>query len=419
MSSLRVCVDARLVSGTSGGVEQVVIGLANGLSNLTDGDEEYLFLTYAGDSEWLRPHIQDPCRIVSGSAAPHHIAWKRWTKAIFPTFYNMWHRFSPLLGTRTVKVPSSDGTIERLRVDIMHFTFQFGFMTDIPTIYHPHDLQHIHLPQYFSPRTYLVREVTYRTLCKKAKMVAVTSSWVKHDIVQHYQLPESKVQVIPWAPVLPTYPTPSEDDVAAVKHRFSLPDTFLFYPAQTWRHKNHITLLEALAILRDRHGIIVPFVSCGLINDFYPKIQIRVRNLRLIDQVRFLGFVSPVELQCLYKVCKCVIIPSKFEAASFPLWEAFLAGTPAACSNVTSLPQQAGDAALVFDPEQPENIAAAIHRLWTNEVLCNTLVENGKKKVARFNWDRTARTFRAHYRRIAGRALTDEDRQLLASMPEI
>jgi len=103
------------------------------------------------------------------------------------------------------------------------------------------------------------------------------------------------------------------------------------------------------------------------------------------------------------------VIPTLFEAASFPLWEAFQAGVPAACSNVTSLPEQAGDAALVFDPRDERAIAAAIEQLWTDHELRLVLAIRGRQRVAAFTWERTARTFRALYRQCAGRRLTEDD----------
>ena len=108
------------------------------------------------------------------------------------------------------------------------------------------------------------------------------------------------------------------------------------------------------------------------------------------------------------------MIPTKFEAVSFPLWEAFLAGVPAACSNVTSLPEQAQDAALQFDPDEVEQMAELLRRLWTDADLRAELSERGRRQVAELSWARTARLFRAHYRRLAGRQLETADHQLLA-----
>jgi glycosyltransferase involved in cell wall biosynthesis len=417
--ALRVCVDARMVSGQYGGVEQIIIGLASGFSMLTDGSEEYLFLTYADATEWIRPYVAGPCRILRGPAVPRTPRWRQLLDSNVPLARDTWHRLSPIIGSRTIKVPRSDGTIEKADVDIMVFTIQTGFLTEVPSIYHPYDLQHVHLPEFFTRRELLYREVLFRTFCEQAQMVNALSSWGKRDLIRHYELPEDKVQVVPWAPVLTAYPTPSDDDLALVKEKFSLPEAFVFYPAQTWAHKNHLGLLEALTILRERHDSKIPFVSSGRLNEFYPTIQRRVRKLRLTDQVQFLGFVTPLELHCLYRLCRSMVFPSKFEGWGLPITEAFLTGVPVACSNVTLLPDLAGDAALIFDPDRTDEIADAVFRVWTDEALRKLLIERGKKSLARFSWDRTARTLRAHLRRIASRPLTEEDRVLLTAPPLI
>ncbi len=173
-------------------------------------------------------------------------------------------------------------------------------------------------------------------------------------------------------------------------------------------------LTEALAQL-GREGLTVSFVSSGQKTEFCTKIEDRARRLGIDDQVRFLGFVSPLELQCLYRLSRCVVIPTRFEAASFPLWEAFFAGIPAACSRVTSLPEQAGDAALLFDPDRPEEIAEVVRSLWTNEELRHTLVERTHRNVSQLSWERTARIFQTLYRKTGGQELGVEERALLAA----
>jgi glycosyltransferase involved in cell wall biosynthesis len=167
--------------------------------------------------------------------------------------------------------------------------------------------------------------------------------------------------------------------------------------------------------LRDEYHLSVQLVCSGQINGFFSEIWKHIKELGLNDQVQFLGFVSPLELQCLYQLCRCVIFPTKFEGFGMPLMEAFLAGAPAACSNVTCLPELAGDAALLFDPDRPCEIAETIHRLWTNGALCTALVGRGKENVSRFNWEHTARIFRSHYRRVANLTLNEEDHALLAA----
>ena len=127
----------------------------------------------------------------------------------------------------------------------------------------------------------------------------------------------------------------------------------------------------------------------------------KVEALKLEDQVHFLGFVSPTTLYSLYKLATMVVIPTLFEAGSFPMWEAFLAGTPVACSNVTSLPDQAGDAAVIFDPYDVSSIAEAIHLLWSTNDARERLVEAGTKRVAELSWVKTAEQFCLLYEQVS------------------
>lgn len=411
---MRICIDARLVSGTTGGVEQVIIGLASGFSTLNDGDEEYLFLAYDGADAWIKPYLQGPCRILSGSPPPVSLKVKLIHK--YPFLRALWHRIiSPVLGGRSVNIPRSDGTIEQAGVELIHFTIQTAFLTRIPSIFMPHDLQHLHLPHLFTPRERLKREILYRTFSNQAQLVIALSKWGKRDLITQYQLPDEKVVIVPWSSVLDAYPTPRESDLVAIRQRYSLPDRFLFYPAYSWPHKNHKGLLDALALLRDRDGLCVPVVFSGGQGVFFDTLRRYVRNLRLDDQVRFVGFVPSQELVGLYHLCAGLIFPSMFEGWGLPILEAFSCGVPVACSNVTSLPELVGDAALMFDPHDVEQIATAVARLWQDADLCSTLISRGTQRAQAFSWQKTARLLRAHYRRILGSPLTNGDIALLAS----
>jgi glycosyltransferase involved in cell wall biosynthesis len=413
MGKLRVCLDARLISGTTGGVEQFIIGLASGLSKLADGDEEYHFLTYAGADAWLRPYLQGPCRLLQGSEAPESPIIKNLLKAKFSFLLPMWHHSVALLGLGRKQLRASDGTIERAGIDIMHFTKQYAFLTNIPSIYQPQDLMHLHLPECSNPRERFERENIYRASCHQARIVAVMTEWGKEDLIKQYGLPRDKVAVVPYAPLLPAYPEPSDDQITRIKEKFSLPPAFIFYPAHSWPHKNHLGLLDALAILREQYGLVAPLVCSGGANNFFKKIEQKARRLRLTDQVKFLGFVSTLELRCLYRLCRGVIFPSKFEGWGLPLMEAFWAGAPVACSNVTCLPKMAGEAAIIFDPDNPTEMARSIYHLWTDEMLRRELIKRGQERARPFTWERTAHMFRTHYRRLANLPISDEDLELI------
>jgi glycosyltransferase involved in cell wall biosynthesis len=411
-SPLRIVIEARLASGQSGGVEGVVIGLAAGLSGL-EGDEEYLFTVWPGLEEWLAPHVAGPARLARQPRPPRY---RRWPTALRREINARLGPSAPSLPSRAPAVdrPSRDEFLESLHGDVVHFPFQRGYLTDVPTIYHPHDLQHLHLPQLFSEREREQRDLWYGTLSRQAAMVAVASNWTKADVEQRLHLPPYKVRVVPLAPPLAAVEQPSRDDALLTLERLGLPRDFILYPAQTWAHKNHEGLLRALRLVRDR-DLPVPLVAPGAQNAFFPELRRLVDELELADQVFWPGFVSQEDLRSLFSLARAVVIPSRFEAGSAPLWEAFLAGVPAAVSNVTSLPAQAGDAAIVFNPNDPEAIADAVVTLWRDEAERTRLVKLGRERVREYTWDRTARTFRAHYRRLANRALTAEDEALLAA----
>jgi glycosyltransferase involved in cell wall biosynthesis len=412
MPSLRIAVDARRIQeGFAGGVEQIVIGLAHGLSAL-DGSEEYLFLTTPSDPDWIAPYLSGNCRVLVSRATHHLPEWRRRLSTVSP-LRRAWEGLSPILGERTIPIGRSDGTIENSAADVVHFPQQSAFLTEVPSIYQPHDLQHLHLQQFFSRRARLAREVTYRAFCAQASAVVMMTHWGRRDILKAYDLPDDRVCVVRGASVLSAYPVPSEDDVARVRRHWRLPELFAFFPAQTFPHKNHLRLLEALAIARDQHGVTIPLVSTGLKNDFFAEVAARANDLALTGQVHFLGFVPPLDLRVLYRSARCLVFPSTFEGWGLPVVEAFSEGLPVACADATSLPEVANGAALLFPPHDANLMANAIARLWTDDSLHRRLAERGHARAGELSWTRTARVFRAHYRRVAGRLITADDQALI------
>jgi glycosyltransferase involved in cell wall biosynthesis len=414
MAPLRVAIDARrLGAGVAGGVEQIMIGLAHGLSSLDDGNEEYLFLTSPSDPEWILPYLSGPCRLLPSAGANDPPKWRSRLANVAP-LNAVWEVASPLLGPRTIPIPRSDGTIERAGIDVIHFPQQGAFLTRVPSLYQPHDLQHLHLPQHFSRRTRLAREVSYRAFCAQAAAVVMMTHWGRRDLIHAYGLPDDQVCVVPGASVLSAYPAPSTEDVLRIRREHGLPATYALFPAQTFPHKNHLVLLDALAVARDRHGVRIPLVATGHQNSFFASIAKRADALALRDQVFFVGFVAPRNLRALYRSARCLVFPSVFEGWGLPVVEAFAEGVPVACADATSLPEVADGAALLFPPYDASVMADIIVRLWTDDAIRTELVDKGCARIASLTWERTARIFRAHYRRIARVPLTGPDEALVA-----
>jgi glycosyltransferase involved in cell wall biosynthesis len=405
---LRVAIDARLDAGRFGGVEQVVIGIAAALSRLEDGSEEYLFLTHPEQDEWIRPYLHGPCRLLH----PRRRYLDRRSRAAARVLAER----IPMVGPRYA-VRKSDGTIEAAGASVVHFPIQDAFTTDVPSIYQPHDLQHLHLPELFGNWERQRREVIYRTHCERAAMVVAMTSWGKRDFVERYRLAPEKVTVVPGGSVLREYPSPTAEDLDRLRSRLSLPESFLLYPAQTWPHKNHLGLLEALARIRDENGVSIPLVCPGRKSSHYGEIEEAARRLGLERTTWFPGFVSSLELRGLYEMATALVFPSRFEGWGLPVCEAFDAGLAVACSTATGLPEVVGDAGVMFDPGDTEEMARQVLRIWEDRELRDSLRERGTRRAEVFSFDRTARLFRAHYRRIGRQSLSEQDRILLAAPP--
>ncbi len=417
---LRIAINAQIVPGRGhGGIESVLTGLVSALGKL-EGPEEYVLICPPAAPAWLQPYIGSNQIVTQapGPAATQQDVGEGFKKALGPLrpiIRRARHLIAPPSPPRKwPDVPVSNGFYESLGCEVIHFPYQEFVVCALASIYNPHDLQHRHFPQFFTAEHIAERETIYTAGCHYSHTVAVGSQWIKDDVIRTYGTHPSRLQVIPWAPPTQAYEEPTTEDFVRLKAKLRQLSPFAFYPAMTWEHKNHIRLLEALAVLRDRDNQRVNLVCTGHQNQFWSCIEQRIRELKLQDQVTFLGVVPTKDLRVLYRLSQFVVIPSLFEAASGPLYEAWLEGVAAACSTVTSLPEQAGDAALLFDPYSVEAIAGAIAQLAAKPGLREELQTRGARRLQDFSWERTAKAYRAVYRRAAHRALNEEDRWLLS-----
>lgn len=366
---MRVVINAQLDPASSGGIAQALSGLVRGLGSLF-GPDEYVLVCTPKSAEWLAPYT-GPNQTIRINRGP---------------------KLTPARGVRI-----SDGFWESFSPDLLHFPYQAYTRTNVPTVFNPHDLQHVHLPECFSEAERGRREVLYGDACRLATAVATASTWVKNDVVRHFGIPPKNVHVIPWG--IPTSLHREEDahEPDDVLQRLGLPSGFAIYPAQTWPHKNHLRLFDALQLVYERWGTRIPLVCTGAQTTHQEALHRRVRDLGLDEQVHFVGYVDPIDLRALYRSALFMIVPTLHEALSFPVHEALAEHLSVACSNVTSLPEQVGDAALVFDPHDTHAIADAMNRLYCDEGLRNDLSARGARRLVGISWEATAKRYRELY----------------------
>ena len=187
--------------------------------------------------------------------------------------------------------------------------------------------------------------------------------------------------------------------------RFSYP--FLLYAGNIRRHKNIPRLVEAFAVVREQlasHPVYkdLRLVIIGDTISQYPAVRQAVISSRVEQLVRFLGFVPFETLRCFYESAAAFVFPSRYEGFGLPPLEAMACGTPVVTSNVSSLPEVVGDAAILVNPENVFDIARGIRDVLLDDALRADLIRRGREQAARFSWDRTARQVLEIYREAAG-----------------
>jgi glycosyltransferase involved in cell wall biosynthesis len=256
-----------------------------------------------------------------------------------------------------------------------------SFQFPLSALVSVHDLMHRYeksFPESASKWECLNRERLYRNICRWAKGVLVDSEVGRRQVMESYGAPAGRIHVLPF--VAPKYMM-SERVSHDVDERYRLPVKFIFYPAQFWEHKNHKKLIRAIKFLK---GTLpdLKLVLSGTKQNAYESVVKLVHELNLAADVLFLGYVPDADMPALYRRARALVMPTYYGPTNIPPLEAFTVGCPVAISGSYGMPEQVGDAALLFNPDSVEEIAECIRRLWTDDTLCADLSERGKRRAA-------------------------------------
>lgn len=256
----------------------------------------------------------------------------------------------------------------------------WSYLAPVQALVTIHDLMHRYQPQFPEVSRwgrYFSRDYRFRNICRFARAVIVDSQVGRTHVIDSYGLSADKLFALPYLPPRYIYDsvTPTGFD-----ERYKLPSRFLFYPAQFWAHKNHDKLLQAVAVVR-RSCPDVFLVLAGPKRYQYRTLVRRVADLGLSDHVIFTGFIPDADLPEFYRRARALIMPTFFGPTNIPPLEAFVLGCPVAISRIYGIPEQTGDAALLFDPASVEEMAECIQNIWTDDELCQELAERGRQRA--------------------------------------
>jgi glycosyltransferase involved in cell wall biosynthesis len=256
------------------------------------------------------------------------------------------------------------------------------FFLPVPFVITIHDFQERYLPSFFSPLDRLLRNIFQLRLSRHAAHILCESNYVRRDIIKFLAIKSEKISIIPAPPPRSIMESPATPrHCREVKLRYHLPDLYLYYPAQFWHHKNHLRLLEALLLIRQRHPEL-HLVLSGARHNSYDLVRKKITELELDDVVHIVGYADYADLPAIYQLSQALIMPSLFESISIPIYEAFALGIPVCCSNILALPEQVGTAGLLFDPLNTSDIADTCNSLLEDIPLRERCREQGCKKIS-------------------------------------
>lgn len=255
-----------------------------------------------------------------------------------------------------------------------------SYQLNVPTLATIYDLMHRYensFPEVGAYGRARRRDRHYSRMCRYCRGILVDSEVGKRQLIESYGIDSHRVFSLPFVPPPYMY---RKDSLVKSMEKYTLPEKYVFYPAQFWKHKNHERLVRAIALLKKK----VPDIKLVLVGskkNAYESIVELVKKMGLSKEVFFLGYVPEECMPDIYRRARALVMPTHFGPTNIPPLEAFCAGCPVAVSGIYGMPEQVGDAAILFDPSSVEEIADAIEAIWNDDVLCEKLKERGYQRA--------------------------------------
>jgi glycosyltransferase involved in cell wall biosynthesis len=324
-------------------------------------------------------------------------------------FRGRWPNFSvvrTLPHSPIVRIPVTLGAVLRRNpVDVLHVQFTSPPMAPCPVVVSIHDLSFEHLPETFKRRSRMQMRLTVRRSARKAARILTLSESVRSDIIETYAIAPELVTTIPLAAADHFTPVTDEKELQRVRHTYAITGDYILSVGSIQPRKNLKRLVDAYVRLRaERQGVKLPtLVLVGKRAWLYGETLRAIEQSGVGDKIVLTDYVSETDLPALYSGAICFVYPSYFEGFGLPPLEAMKCGTPVIVGNRTSLPEVVGDAALLVDPFDEAEIAAALGRVIDNPDLREKLRVKGLKRAGKFSWQDTARRTLTVYEQVATR----------------
>ncbi len=354
-----------LVAGRGGGIERYVRGLLKGLKRIDRNNEYILFINRdCRDTFELTDNFREVASSVSATFRPAKILWEQ---TLLPLQIRK-HGIDVLL---------SAGNISPL-------------IQSCPSAVIMYDMIPYIRPEGFTRLELGTLKTLFRVSAGMSTKIITISESSKKEIVRRLNVREDKVTVAYAGCDEQFKPVPVSAQARQALNSLGLPEKYILYVASSRSYKNIDGLIKAFKLLRENHHVEQSLVITGLAGRAQPALEHLVSSLGLLSGVVMSGFIADEIMPLLYSAAEVFVYPSFYEGFGLPVIEAMACGTPVAASNSTSLPEAVGDAGLLFDPYNIEEMAETLHRIISDNALKLRLVEKGLTRAKEFSWDRTA-----------------------------
>lgn len=285
-----------------------------------------------------------------------------------------------------LKRRQSKQVLKNIQADLLFcpFTAPTFYKRGVPTVCVIYDLQYKTYPHFFSESELFQREQTIVQTCKRANLLTAISEYSRQSLLQHHKMPPQKIRTV-YIQIPQAEKSSFNTEQLILKKLHLIPQQYILYPANFWKHKNHEMLLTAFQTFLKQTETPMKLVCTGAPGERQQWLMKAAKHMGLEESVVFPGYLCADNLAILLSNAKAVVFPSLYEGFGLPLIEAMAAGIPVACSNKGSLPEIAGNAALIFDATQSDNITAALHKIISDSAYREELINHGYTRAAEFS----------------------------------
>lgn len=341
--------------------------------------------TYELCQRWVQNHPSDEFILIYDRPQEQYlIEGKNVTSVIIGPkarhFFSFWYWFD-------VQIPK---VLRTHQVDLFFSPDNFlSLRTSVPTVLTTHDIAHFHYPEQVAWMHRPYYQLFIPRFLKKARHIISVSTHGKLDLMRHYQVPENKISVVPNGTRVVFQPLSVEEKVR-VKAKFSQGQDYFFFLGAIHPRKNLLGLLRAYELFRKKSTAPVKLLIAGKLAWQVEEIKTLHEASAYRDDILFLGYLPEESAAQLMAAATALTYLSFFEGFGLPVLEALCTDTPVITSDVSSLPEVAGNAALLVDPRDTEAIAEAMLRIWQEPVLREDLIQKGRRQRQLFSWNEAA-----------------------------